>query len=248
MISNFTHASGFRIINQPNTMKSTITAILLASLPLAAETKQTPLTADQQKALTPEKVLADLMAGNKRYVAGKLTDPNIKANIAASAEGQFPSAVILSCLDSRVPVESVFDQGIGDIFVGRVAGNVENEDLLGSFEFATKAAGAKLVMVLGHEACGAVKGACDHVEMGNLTALLEKIKPAAEAVAKDFPEDQRNSKNAEFVNKVIEQNVRMTIADIRKDSPILAEMEKAGEIRIVGAIYSLKNGEVTLLD
>jgi carbonic anhydrase len=229
-------------------MKSTISAILLASLPLAAETKQTPLTADQQKALTPEKVLADLMAGNKRYVAGELTEQNIKANIAASADGQFPSSVILSCLDSRVPVESVFDQGIGDIFVGRVAGNVENEDLLGSFEFATKAAGAKLVMVLGHEACGAVKGACDHVEMGNLTALLEKIKPAAEAVAKDFPEDQRNSKNTEFVNKVIEQNVRMTVADIRKDSPILAEMEKAGQIRIVGAIYSLKNGEVTLLD
>jgi carbonic anhydrase len=246
---NFRKFPDAQVINQTNTMKSTIiSAILLVTLPLAAENKQTPLTADQQKALTPDKVLADLMAGNKRYVAGELTDPNIKANIAASAEGQFPSAVILSCLDSRVPVESVFDQGIGDIFVGRVAGNIENEDLLGSFEFATKAAGAKLVMVLGHEACGAVKGACDHVEMGNLTALLEKIKPAVEAVAKDFPEDQRNSKNPEFVSKVIEQNVRMTVADIRKDSTILAEMEKAGEIRIVGAIYSLKNGEVTLLD
>lgn len=229
---------------------SIIAAIVLGSLPfpLAAETKQIPLTAEQQKALTPDKVLADLMAGNKRYVAGELTDPNIKANIAASAKGQFPSAVILSCLDSRVPVESVFDQGIGDIFVGRVAGNIENEDLLGSFEFATKAAGAKLVMVLGHEACGAVKGACDHVEMGNLTALLDKIKPAVDAVSKDFPEDQRNSKNADFVNKVIEENVRMTVADIRKDSPVLAEMEKAGEIKIVGAIYSLKNGEVSLID
>lgn len=230
-------------------MKFTIAAaILLGSLPLIAETKHTPLTADQQKALSPEKVLADLMAGNKRYIAGELSDPNIKANIAASAEGQFPSAVILSCLDSRVPVESVFDQGIGNIFVGRVAGNIENEDLLGSFEFATKAAGAKLVMVLGHETCGAVKAACDHVEIGNITALLDKIKPAVEVVAKDFPEDQRNSKNPDFLRKVIEQNVRMTVADIRKDSPILAEMEKAGEIKIIGAMYSLKNGVVTLLD
>jgi len=230
-------------------MKSTIiTAILLGSLALAADPRTTPLTAEQQKALTPDKVLAELMAGNKRFVADQSLDRDIRANIKASSEGQFPSAVILSCLDSRVPVETVFDQCIGDIFVGRVAGNIENEDLLGSFEFATKAAGAKLIMVLGHEACGAVKGACDHVEMGNLTALLDKIKPAVEAVAKDFPEDQRNSKNTDFVNKVIEENVRMTVADIRKDSPVLAEMEKAGEIKIVGAIYSLKNGEVTLLD
>jgi carbonic anhydrase len=227
-----------------------IAAISLGFLQIAnAEAgKQTPVSAGQQKALTPDQVLADLMAGNKRYAAGQLTDLDIKANIKATAAGQYPSAVILSCLDSRVPVENVFDQGIGDIFVGRVAGNIENEDLLGSFEFATKIAGAKLVMVLGHEACGAVKGACDHAELGNLTALLDKIKPAVKAVAADFPEDQRNSKNADFVNKVIEQNVRMTVADIRKDSPILAEMEKEGKIKIVGAIYSLKNGEVTLLD
>lgn len=232
-------------------MKSAvIAAIALGSLqfPLAAETKQIPLTAEQQKALTPDQVLAGLLAGNKRFAAGKLTDLNIKASLAASADGQFPSAVILSCLDSRIPVESVFDQGIGDIFVGRVAGNIENEDLLGSFEFATKVAGAKLVMVLGHEGCGAVKGACDHAELGNLTALLEKIKPAVNAVKADFPEDQRNSSNPDFVNKVIEQNVRTTVADIRKDSPILAEMEKKGEVKIVGAIYALKTGLVTLLD
>jgi carbonic anhydrase len=145
-------------------------------------------------------------------------------------------------------VENVFDQGIGDIFVGRVAGNVENVDLLGSFEFATKLAGAKLVMVLGHEACGAVKGACDGAEMGNLTALLAKIQPAVDAVKGDFPEAEQNSKNAAFVEKAVEQNVRMTVADIRKDSPILAEMEKAGEIKIVGAVYSLHTGAVTLLD
>jgi carbonic anhydrase len=232
-------------------MKHTLFAALFLSVlqySTAEEARQTPVSAEQQKALTPDQVLADLMAGNKRFMAGKVTDLDIKANIKATASGQFPSAVILSCLDSRVPVETVFDQGIGDVFVGRVAGNIENEDLLGSFEFATKVAGAKLLMVLGHEACGAVKGACDHAELGNLTALLEKIKPAIKAVEADFPEDQRNSKNADFVNKVIEENVRVTIADIRKDSPILAEMEKAGKIKIVGAIYSLQNGEVKLLD
>ena len=231
-------------------MKKKIVPILLLSwLPFATaqDSKQTPVTAEEQKATTPDKVLADLMAGNKRYVEGKLTDLDIKANIAATSKSQFPSAVILSCLDSRVPVESVFDQGIGDIFVGRVAGNVENEDFLGSFEFATKLAGAKLIMVLGHEACGAVKGACDHAKMGNLTSLLAKIQPAVDAVKGDFKEEEQNSKNPEFVSKVVEENVRITVADIRKDSPILAEMEKAGEIKIVGAVYSLQTGEVTLL-
>lgn len=227
-----------------------LVTLLLGLFQLApAETaKQTPVSADEQKALTPDQVLADLMAGNKRYVAGELTDLDIKNNIKATAEGQFPSAVILSCLDSRVPAESVFDQGIGDVFVGRIAGNIHNVDLLGSFEFATKIAGAKLIMVLGHEACGAVKGACDHAELGNLTALLEKIKPAVAAVQADFPEDKRNSKNTEFVNRVIEENVRLTVAGIRKDSPILAEMEKKGEIKIVGGIYDMHTGAVTLLE
>ncbi len=233
-----------------NMKPSIITAITLPFIAFAhaEEAKQMPVTAEEQKAMTPDAVLAGLMEGNKRFVAGELTDMNIKANIEATSTGQFPSAVILSCLDSRVPVENVFDQGIGDIFVGRVAGNVENVDMLGSFEFATKLAGSKLVMVLGHEACGAVKGACDHAKMGNLTALLDNIQPAVEAVKGDFAEDKRNSKNLDFVNKVVEENVRITVADIRKDSPILAEMEKAGEIKIVGAVYSLHTGEVTLLD
>lgn len=229
---------------------SIITAITLPFIALAHadEAKQMPVTAEEQKAMTPDAVLKDLMEGNKRFMAGELTDLNIKQNIEVTSKGQYPSAVILSCLDSRVPVENVFDQGIGDIFVGRVAGNVENVDMLGSFEFATKLAGSKLVMVLGHEACGAVKGACDHAKMGNLTALLEKIQPAVDAVKGDFPEDQQNSKNLDFVNKVVEENVRITVADIRKDSPILAELEKAGDIKIVGAIYSLHTGEVTVLD
>ncbi len=233
-----------------NMKPSIITAITLPFIAFAhaEEAKQMPVSAEEQKAMTPDAVLTGLMEGNKRFVAGELTDLNIKETIEVTSKGQFPSAVILSCLDSRVPVESVFDQGIGDVFVGRVAGNVENVDMLGSFEFATKLAGSKLVMVLGHEACGAVKGACDHAEMGNLTELLEKIKPAVDAVKGEFPEDQQNSKNADFVSKVVEENVRITVADIRKGSPILAEMEKAGEIKIVGAVYSLHTGEVTLLD
>ena len=206
-----------------------------------------PTTAADQKALTPDKVLSQLMDGNKRYVEGKLSDPNIVKRIKVAVKGQHPKAVILSCLDSRVPVEQVFDQGIGDIFVGRVAGNVENEDQLGSMEFATKAAGAKLVMVLGHEACGAVKGACDHVKMGNLTALLEKIQPAVEAVD-GFEADKRTSKNPDFVARVVEENVRRTVKDIRERSPVLAEMEKEGAIKIVGALYSLQDGSVSLLD
>lgn len=232
-------------------MKHTLilTTLFTSISVLHAQTaKQTPVTAEQQKAYTPAQVLTELMEGNERFAAGELTDLAIKSNIAASSTGQFPKAVILSCLDSRVPVENVFDQGIGDIFVGRVAGNIETTELLGSFEFATKAAGAKLIMVLGHEACGAVKGACDHVKMGNLTALLDQIQPAVKAVESEFTEDKRNSKNPDYVNRVIEENVKITIADIRKNSPILAEMEKAGTIKIVGGIYSLKDGKVSLID
>lgn len=223
-------------------------AFPLTSMVFAEETKQMPVSSEEQKAMTPDAVLKDLMEGNKRFAAGEITNLNIKESIEVTSKGQFPSAVVLSCLDSRVPVENVFDQGIGDIFVGRVAGNVENVDMLGSFEFATKLAGAKLVMVLGHEACGAVKGACDGAEMGNLTALLEKIQPAVEAVKGEFAEDKQNSKNSDFVSKVVEENVRITVADIRKGSPVLAEMEEAGEIKIVGAVYSLHTGEVTLLE
>ncbi|MBL9155072.1 MAG: carbonic anhydrase [Verrucomicrobiales bacterium] len=219
----------------------------VVAVPLLLLGENLPVSADEQKKLTPKEVLDELMAGNKRYVEGKVSEPNIKARIEASSSGQYPKAVILSCLDSRVPVELVFDQGIGDVFVGRVAGNVENEDLLGSMEFATKAAGAKLVMVLGHEACGAVKGACDKVEMGNLTGLLKKIEPAVKAV-EGFAEAERTSKNHDFVEKVIEQNVRQTVSDIRTSSPILAEMEKKGEILIVGGLYSLEDGSVKLLE
>ncbi|MFT4546779.1 MAG: carbonic anhydrase [Verrucomicrobiales bacterium] len=206
-----------------------------------------PPTFAEQKALTPDTVISDLMAGNKRYMKGNLSNPNVTKRIAATSTGQYPKAVILSCLDSRVPVEQVFDQGVGDIFVGRVAGNIENGDQLGSMEFATKVAGAKLVMVLGHESCGAVKSACDHVKVGNITGLLSNITPAVNSVS-GIPASQRNSKNADFVEKVVEANVEKTVADIRSRSKILRDLEKSGDIKIVGGVYSISDGSVTLLD
>ena len=203
-------------------------------------------TKEQQSALTPDKILADLMDGNARFTTGKMHNPKIKQRVANSAAGQYPKAVILSCLDSRVPVETVFDQGIGDLFVGRVAGNIEDQDQLGSMEFATKLSGAKLVFVLGHSACGAIKGACDKAELGNLTGLLAKIRPAVDAV-QGFKPEERTSANKEFVEKVAEQNVRQTMESIRKDSPVLAEMEASGKIKIVGGMYDLETGKIALL-
>jgi carbonic anhydrase len=217
-----------------------------AALFAHAQGRKAPVSKAEREALTPDKILESLIEGNDRFVADKLTSPNISGRREAAAAGQFPKAVILSCLDSRVPVELVFDVGIGDVFVGRVAGNIENVDQLGSMEFATKLAGAKLVVVLGHTSCGAIKGACDGAELGNLTALLAKIRPAVDAV-KGFKPEQRTSANAEFVAKVTEQNVRQTVSDIRKDSPVLAGLERDGKIKIVGGVYDLKTGKVAFL-
>jgi len=204
------------------------------------------LTAEEQAALTPDKILAALKAGNKRFMNNEITARDHSAQVRNSTMGQYPKAVILSCLDSRVPVEDVFDLGIGDIFVGRVAGNFVNEDLLGSMEFGCKVAGSKLILVLGHEHCGAVKAAIDDVELGNITAMLSKIKPAVELVS-DF-KGEKTSKNEAFVHEVCESNVKNTINQIRINSPILKEMEDNGEIKIVGAVYDLDDGEVTFLD
>lgn len=231
-------------------MKPTLLhSILIASLGLAAPValgESMPPTAEEQKALTPQKVLDDLMAGNARYVAGKPEASDVSKRIEAGTKGQWPMAYVLSCVDSRVPVEELFDQGIGDVFVGRVAGNIESTEQLGSMEFATAAAGSKLIFVLGHEACGAVKGACDGVKLGNLTELLAEIQPAVDGV-KDV-EGDRTSKNEKFVDAVIEKNVHKTIADIRERSSVIADLEKKGSVKIVGGIYSLHTGKVTLLD
>ena len=198
------------------------------------------MTKEQQAALTPDAVLQDFMDGNKRFQSGNKTIRDHREQARKSAPGQFPKAVVLSCLDSRVPVEDVFDQGLGDIFVGRVAGNFINEDLLGSMEFACKVAGAKLVLVMGHQHCGAVKGAIDDVKLGNITAMLSKIKPAVQ-MSQDFAGD-KTSKNDDFVKHVSENNVKYAMQQIREKSPILKEMEDKGEIKIVGAFYRLTDG------
>lgn len=205
---------------------------------------QEVLTKEQRDALTPDEIIQDFKEGNERFINNTLTTRDHSAQVRKSATGQFPKAVVLSCLDSRVPVEDVFDRGIGDIFVGRVAGNFVNEDLLGSMEFGCKVAGAKVILVLGHEHCGAIKSAIDDVKLGNITAMLSKIRPAVEKVAY---EGDRTSGNEEFVHKVCESNVVHTIEQIRANSPILKEMEEKGEIKIVGGVYDMDSGRVTFL-
>lgn len=203
------------------------------------------LTAEDQAALTPDKVVSIFKEGNERFMNNDLTERDHSAQVRQTTKAQYPKAIVLSCIDSRVPVEDIFDRGIGDIFVARVAGNFVNEDILGSMEYATKVAGSKLVLVVGHEHCGAVKAAVDDVKLGNITPMLEKIKPAVDMVKYD---GERNSKNAEFVAKVCESNVKNTIAETRSKSPIMKEMEDNGEIKIVGAVYDLDTGKVTFME
>lgn len=203
---------------------------------------KTVTTKSAQQAMTPDTVLADLKAGNKRFVAGQSTQQDWLAQAATTArEGQFPKAIVLGCLDSRVPPEVVFDQAIGDIFVGRVAGNFENVDLLGSMEFGTKVAGSKLIVVLGHTACGAVQGAIAGAELGNLTATLDNIEPAIAATAGD-------KSDAGYENRVIIENVRQTVRDIQSRSPVLTELVESGQLKVVGAWYDLATGKVHWLD
>ena len=204
------------------------------------------LTQEQQQKLTPDSVIDMLRDGNARFVAGEVTVRNHKTQIRKAVKSQFPKAIVLSCVDSRVPVEDVFDRGIGDIFVARVAGNFVNTDILGSMEFACHVSGAKVILVLGHEHCGAIKSAIDGVELGNITEMLSKLMPAVQQVT-GF-DAERTSTNEQFVHAVTEKNVRLTIERIRTESPILAQMEKDGAIAIRGALYDMDNGEVNFLD
>ena len=206
--------------------------------------KNTAITKQVQDTLTPNNVLQDLLAGNQRFVNANTQSVDNAALVSQTTEGQFPKAVVLSCIDSRVPVETVLDQAIGDIFVARIAGNFENADILGSLEYSCKVAGSKLVLVLGHEACGAVKAACDGVELGNITHLLSNIMPAVHQSAEEV---EANSSNSVFVAKTVENNVKLTMDRIREKSPILKEMEDNGEIAIVGGVYSLQSGKVEML-
>jgi len=199
-----------------------------------------------QNSLTPNTVLNDLKEGNHRFIEAKMESRDFASQRKETVGGQFPKAVILSCIDSRVPIETIFDQGIGDVFVARVAGNFENTDILGSLEYSCKAAGSKLVMVLGHESCGAVKAAIDGVELGNITSMLGNILPAVKQTA-DEVEGEVSSSNTEFVAKTVENNVALTIERIREKSPVLKELEANGEISIVGAVYELSTGKVVLL-
>ena len=208
--------------------------------------KNQAITKDVQDQLTPQSVLADLMEGNQRFISGDTQSIDNKALVEQTVGGQFPKAVVLSCIDSRVPVETVLDQAIGDVFEARVAGNYENVDIIGSMEYSFKVAGSKLVLVLGHEACGAVKDECDGVELGNITHLLSNILPAVKQSAVEV-EGEANSSNNEFVAKTVENNVKLTMDRIREKSPILREMEDNGEIAIVGGVYMLSSGKVELL-
>jgi carbonic anhydrase len=203
-------------------------------------------TKASQAAMTPQQALQELRDGNARFVAGNPLHRDFPAQVKATAAGQYPFAVVLSCLDSRQPIEIVLDQGIGDIFSARVAGNILNDDILGSMEFACKVSGAKLIAVVGHSNCGAIKGAVDDVELGNLTGLLAKIKPAMDAVPTDV--QPRTTKNYAFVDQVSEANVRLVMKEIRERSPILREMLDKGEIGLVGGMYDLSTGKVRFYD
>ncbi|MEX2485574.1 MAG: carbonic anhydrase family protein [Brumimicrobium sp.] len=201
-------------------------------------------TKESQSKLTPDGAKQLLIDGNNRFVAGNMTDRNLMSQVKGTVDGQFPHTAILSCIDSRTSSELIFDQGIGDVFNARVAGNIVNEDVLGSLEYSCKVAGSKLLLVLGHSKCGAVTAACKNVEMGNITALLSKVKPA---IAKVSPSVD-DITNPDAVQKVADENVMHAIDEIRNKSEVLAEMEKNGEIKILGGMYDIESGKVKFFD
>lgn len=208
--------------------------------------KDRALTKEERDALKPDEVIAELKQGNKNFIENKNTSRDSHTRISQTGAAQYPKAMVLSCIDSRVPVELILDQGLGDIFVGRVAGNFADEEMLGSMEFATKVAGSKVVVVMGHQNCGAVMSAINGVELGNVTALLEHIKPAIKMTG-NFAQEERRIENEEYVNEVIKNNVLVTLEDIRTNSAIVAEMEQNGEIKLVGAVYDVNTGVVEFL-
>ncbi len=220
--------------------------LCVLTLTSACATPQQPVrlakvvTQVEQQAMTLDESLERLREGNRRFAEGRPLPRDLPAQVKEASAGQYPFAVVLSCLDSRIPVEHVFDQGIGDVFTARVAGNVVNPDILGSMEFATKVAGAKVIVVVGHDRCGAMKGACDNVQLGNLTALVASIQPSVTAVAGPAC----NSKDAALIDRIAENNVERTIAQIREKSPVLRELEAQGQLKIVGAMYDLDSGNV----
>lgn len=227
--------------------KNVATASKDSVIPSTEQTvlREKVLTAEEQAALTPDMVIQSLKEGNNHFMNNNITSRDHSAMVRNAARAQYPKAVILSCLDSRVPVEDVFNKGIGDVFVARVAGNFVNEDILGSMEFGCKVSGAKLILVFGHESCGAIKSAIDDVKLGNITAMLAKIKPAV-IISQDFV-GEKTSKNAAFVDYTAKNNILNTIETIKAKSSILKEMEEKDEIKIVGAYYNINTGEVIFM-
>jgi carbonic anhydrase len=220
-------------------------ATLVAGVPFtAADIQAAALSESQRNALTPDQIIEMMKAGNERFRTGKMKKQDFLAQKRASASGQYPAAIVLSCIDSRAPAEIILDMGIGDTFNARIAGNIANQDILGSMEFACAVAGAKVILVMGHTACGAIKGAIDNVQLGNLTGLLQKIQPAITATQYS---GERTSKNDEFVDAVARSNVQGAIAAIRSGSSILADLENKGNVKMVGSMYDIRNGKLTFL-
>jgi carbonic anhydrase len=238
-----------------NNMNNTISRLTLSALLIAgsliisvtanAAGGSNALTQEQQAAITPAKALSMLKQGNQRFVSGEMTNTDYVAQVKQTSAGQFPFASIVSCLDSRIPPAIVFDRGIGDLFVARVAGNFVNDDILGSLEFASKLAGSKIILVMGHTECGAVMGACDGAQLGLLTTTLANINPAVQAQAGNY--SPANSSNDKFVDAVAEENVRLNMKKLRDRSVVLREMIDKGEITLVGAMYDIDTGKVTFL-
>src|SRR6202162_5509635 len=217
------------------------TAVGVAEVSLGSLLAHADLTKEQRDKMTPDEIIQQMKAGNERFRSGKPQHRDLMSEVKATAKGQYPAAIVFSCIDSRAPAELILDFGIGDIFSGRVAGNVADEDILGSMEFACKVAGSKVVLVMGHTACGAIKGAIDNVQLGNLTGLLAKIRPAVEQTQY---QGERSAKNYGFVDAVARKNVELTMIDIHRRSPVLADLETSGAIKIAGAMYNLDTGRV----
>ncbi len=220
--------------------------IALACSQLHAAHNSPALNKEAQAAISPDQALTRLKEGNMRFNSAKLLKRDLLQQVAATDNGQYPFASIVSCIDSRTPPEIVFDQGIGDLFVARIAGNIVNDDILGSLEFATKLSGSKIIVIMGHTECGAIKGACDGAQLGLLTATLANINPAVEAVKGDFP--IQNSVNKAFVQAVADMNVRLTMQKLQQRSLVLRELIDTKQIRLVGAMYDVKTGKVKFLE
>jgi len=248
MLNNATSTLRYNHLNRRRFLKTTGIATATAALgtaPAMHHVYAAALTKEQREKLSADDIIALVKAGNQRFRLGQESPHDYLAQQKATAKGQYPAAVILSCIDSRAPAETIMDLGIGDCFNARVAGNIVNDDILGSMEFACKLAGAKVVLVMGHTSCGAIKGAIDNAQLGNLTGLLAKIRPAVQATQY---EGEHSAKNYGFVDAVARKNVELTVMDIHRRSAVLADLESSGAIKIVGAMYNIETGLLEFID